>query len=215
MMFTPNQPDSQNDNSNLDDLFSSSPNNSVPDSPYTPPPPQPQQRRNNPILYIILGVVIAFICLCVGCIGVIVATGAYVSRDPTFQAGFATGAARTGPPAVLPSSGVSKGSLRAGQQQNGQLGPFDQDIWKYKGNRDEQITITVSAGERTLALLVGLYDANGKLLIGNNAISAFNQPQTLTYTLPDDGTYSILVTGLGGTANSNGNYTITVSSNAR
>ncbi len=246
-MFSPTQPDSQNDpqsnkpkNDNLDDLFSSSPTppqnqgpvddlfssppsgNAPAGGPYTPPPPQPQQRRGNPILYIILGVVIALMCLCVGCIAIFGGSIFAVSQNPTFQAGFATGKAAVGTgmamgaaPTALPSDATSKGILSANQQQSGSLTGFTQDVWTYNGKSGEAITINVTAQDSHQAVVAGLYGANGKLLIGTTLVSSIQPTQTLQFTLPADGTYSILVGALGGTAGVNGNYTIKVQSSAR
>jgi hypothetical protein len=214
-MFTPNQPDSQNDNNDIDDLFSSPPNNNAPAGPYTPPPPQSEPRRTNAFLYVILGIVIAFLCVCVGCIALAAGSYTLLSRDPTFQSIFASSLSRREVPASLPSDVTAKGLLTAGQQESGQLSAVQQDVWKYKGSPNEKISIQVSSEDRSLPLLIGLYDANGKLLIGNNVLTAFSREQTITFTLTDSTTYSILVTAVGGTANSNGNYNITVGSNAR
>ena len=246
-MFSPTQPDSQNDpqsnkpkNDNLDDLFSSSPtppqnqgpvddlfsspppNNAPAGGPYVPPPPQPPQRRGNPVLYIILGVVIAFMCLCVGCIAITGGSIFAISQNPTVKAAvatgqvaFGTGMAMGAAPTALPSDVQTKGAITANQQQSGNLTGFNQDVWTYNGKSGEAITINVTAQDSHQAMVAGLYDATGKLLIGTTLVSSIQPTQTLQFTLPADGTYSILVGALGGTAGVNGNYTVKVQSSAR
>lgn len=242
-MFSPTQPDSQpekpkNDN-NIDDLFSS-PASSAPkakndapvddlfsapppqNSPYTPPPPQPQQRGGNRVLYIILGVVIAFMCVCIACIAVAGGSVFAVFQDPTVQAGLATGKASiatvqgivgTGValasvPTALPPDAVSKGSISTGVSQTSTLGAVSRDMWKYDGKGGDKITILVKPQNSELSMNVAIYGTNDKLISKNLVLS--DTDPGFSVKLPDDGTYSIVVASLGGIGDSTGAYTITV-----
>ena len=71
------------------------------------------------------------------------------------------------------------------------------------------MTVTVKAQDQKLDLMVGLYDTEGKIL-AKKSVLEIGSTVTLTQTLPASGTYSVLVYGLGGTAYSNGAYTIVV-----
>ena len=227
-MFTPTDPNSQNNqqsnqpnsSDNLDDLFSSPPpSGPASGSPYTPPPPQPQQKRGNAILYIILGMVIAFMCICVGCIAITGGSFLAVANNPTVKAALATGQVAFGTgiasgmaPDTLPSGTTDKGAITANQQQSGVLSNLEQDVWKYTGKKGEQITVNVTAQDSHQLIVLGLYDSSSELLVGNRVINSGQPTQTISFALPTDGTYSILVLAFGGTGNASGNYSITVQS---
>jgi hypothetical protein len=258
-MFSPTQPDSQpekpkNDNSNLDDIFSSPsssagtpppysppPQNTggVDDlfsspppntgGPYTPPPQPPQQRGNNRVLYIILGIVLAFMCVCVACIAVAGGSVVAVFQDPTFKAGFATGQAGFATagsnlgtlqgvlgtagasgviPTQLPPDAVSKGALNVGQSQTSTLGAVARDAWKYDGKGGDRIVINAKPQDPDLILNLAIYDPSGQL-VDKTVLFTSDQPG-LTVRLPNDGTYTIVISALGGTANNSGSYTVSV-----
>lgn len=213
-MFTPNEPEKPKNSDNLDDLFSSPPNTGESGSLYTPPlaQPQQQQRRTSPVLYIILGIVVASMCICVGCVVVTGGSIFAIAQNPTVKAAVGTGMALGEAPEALPPGASVKGTLTSGQQQSGQLSDFGRDVWKYVGKKGEQITVSISAQDRGLQLIFGVYDTDGKRLVKNSLFNSAQPNQSLAASLPDEGTYSILVSSLGGTANSNGNYTITVNS---
>jgi hypothetical protein len=82
-------------------------------------------------------------------------------------------------------------------------------VWTFSGKNAQTITITVTPQNQTLFPKLGLYDSTGALLDKTSVIKT-GLNAVVTHTLPADGTYSILVYGLGGTANSNGSYSILV-----
>src|SRR5450432_177461 len=174
---------SQN-NDNMDDLFN--PRSSAGSSggtsggggnmgtPYTPPPPQPNQRKQNPILYIILGLILGVICICGACVliagGSLAAGVSAVANNPTVKAAiqtgqvaFGTGIAVVDVPEKLPSDAKDAGTLSAGQQQTGQLGSFERQVWKYEAHSGENITVAVGAANSTqvLVLTLGVYNSGG------------------------------------------------------
>ncbi len=180
-------------------------------TPYVPPPMMPgQQRRGpNPVLMIVVGVIIGVLCLCGGCIAI---TGGGVLaflNNPTVQAGLGTGFAMAEAPVSLPADATQKGSLTLGQSASAQLGATEQQVWTFKGTNGQTVTITVTPQDKNLYPMLGLYDSNGNRLDKTPLLKG-NTNAVLTDKLPADGTYSILVFGLGGTANSNGAYTIVV-----
>src|SRR5260221_14128734 len=115
---------------NIDDLFNARPASSGSGgnmgTPYTPPPMQPNQSRQNPILYIVLGLILGWICICGGCLllggGSLFAGINAVANAPTVKAAlapgqvaFGTGVAIMEGPSKLPSDANDQGSLSAGQ----------------------------------------------------------------------------------------------------
>ncbi|SRR5258707_9046409 len=216
-------PTGSQNNDNLDDLFNARPasgdsgGNMGTGTPYTPPPMQPNNKpRQNPILYIVLGLILGVICICGGCLllggGTLFAGINAVANDPTVKAALATGQVAFGTgvaimevPSKLPSDANDQGTLSAGQQQTGQLSTMERQVWKYQTHAGEKIKVTVSATAGDVALTLGIYNSSGD----NVAKSAApNLKQTLSYTVPSDGTISVLVGGFG----NSGNYTIQVTS---
>src|SRR4029077_3671972 len=90
----------------------------------------------------------------------------------------------------------SAGSIATGNTQSGQLLLMKPDVWQYQGSA-QKITITVNAQKNTFEPMLGLYDSGGTLLAKATSPSGGGS-QTLTYQLPADGTYNIVVAGLGG-----------------
>ncbi len=207
----------------LDELFGPAPTASStgapaaqrgvgPAQPYTPPPYVPPQsgarKQRNPLLYVLLGLVIALVCICGLCMALFGGSIVAIFRNPTVQALVGTGVSMLQAPDTLPSDAQSQGTLTPNQQKSGTFEPFTQQVWKYRGKKGEQITITATASASNLEVYLGLYDSSGQLLqrtkFGNTG-----RTQTLTATLTDDATYNILVGALGGAT---GNYNITVQS---
>jgi len=229
MTNQPDNPKQPQGSEPLEDFFKSTTPSSAPgqggSTPYTPPayvppPAQPGQRRGpSPILLIILGVLIGFVCICGGCFALTGGSIFAVLSNPTVQAGistaqvaFGTGAAMAGAPAALPPDSTQKGALTLGQQGSAQLNATERQVWTFNGKNGATGTITATAQDKNLLLVIGLYKPDGSLLTSTPALnlSGLSGNVTLSYTLPADGTYSILVYGLGGTANSNGAYSIVV-----
>jgi hypothetical protein len=173
--------------------------------PYTPPSPGAKSQRN-PLLYVLLGLVIAAVCICGACLLLFGGSIAAVLSNPTVQAAVSTGITLIQAPDSLPAGVATAGTLSANQQRTGSLEPLSQQVWKYDGKQGEQITISASGSN--LELYLGLYDSGGKLISRTN-IGNTGRSQTLTATLPSDATYSILVGALGGNF---GSYTIEVRS---
>lgn len=217
-------------NDNLDDIFhplDSSTDNSVPPistapssgsvppplQGYVPPPPSGQPRRPPPILYILIGVALTLVCLCGLCVALLGLGAANVASNPTVRAGMVTlqGALSTAAtlvdvPQQLPKNNRSAGSIGAGDTQSGQLLVMKQDVWQFQGSA-QKITITVSALKGTFEPMIGLYDSEGTLLAKATSPSG-GGVQTLMYQIPSEGTYNILVAGIGGAP---GSYDIKVS----
>ncbi len=184
-----------------------------PSSGRVPPYPAPvaaQPRRTNPLVFVLLGMVGILICICGACVLLFGGSFFALMRDPTVQAVVSTGITRVEAPDRLPSDARPQGTITSGRSQTDRLGPLEQHTWKYQGHSGERITVTVSAQTATLNVFVGLYDSSG-MLLSRSDIARTNRDQTLAETLPDDGTYSILIGGLGG---SFGSYQIQVTSSS-
>jgi hypothetical protein len=211
----------------LDDLFAPPPTRSQPAStgsapggpgpivytppPYVPPPPSAAPRKGrSPVLYILIGLVIALVCVCGGCLALTGGSFLAVVNNPTVQAAFGTGIAMIDAPQQLPTDATKKGTIRPNQSQTAQINLLQRHVWTYQGQANESITISVSVTSGVLPY-IGLYDASGNLVaktqIGNSA-----RTQTVTTTLPQDANYSILVGGIAGNVAS---YTLQVQSGSR
>jgi hypothetical protein len=185
---------------------------------YTPPPPTGQQKKSNPLLYILIGLVVATACICGGCLLLGGGSLLTVVNNPTFQAAIGTGITLVQAPDRLPSGMTSQGTLGPNNTQTKQLPPFTQHSWRYQGQGSETITVRVEALDQTgsnrttgLYPYIGIYDSNGSLLERSEPTGT-DRIQTLTYILPSNGTYTILVGGFGGTF---GRYEIEVQSSSR
>lgn len=188
---------------------------------YTPPPYSPSataKKGRNPIIYILLAVLIGSVCVCGACVAVAGLGGAAFLNDPTVQASFGTAGAIIGTgvnlvqaPDKLPAGAKKQGSLSANQSKTARLAALEQHTWQYQGKRGEAITITVKTSTNNFDPYIGLYDAEGSLVSRTDA-GRTGSTKTLTETLRDDATYTILVGGLGGAP---GNYTITVTSRSQ
>lgn len=183
-----------------------------PGSGYVPPPPSAQQRRPPPIMYILIGVALTLVCLCGLCAALFGLGAANIANNPTVRAGMgtlqgvvSTAATLVDLPQQLPKNNRSAGSIGAGDTQSGQLLLMKQDVWQFQGSA-QKITITVSAQKGAFEPMIGLYDSGGALLAKATSPSGGNQ--TLTYELQSEGTYNILVAGIGGAP---GSYDIKVS----
>ncbi|GEM_PF-935654 len=179
--------------------------------PYVPPPPQAQKKGRSPLVYILIGLALAAVCVCGGCLLLTGGSLAAIFGNPTVQAAFGTGFAIFEAPDKLPSDAQSMGTIPPNQQRTGQLDFFKSQVWTYQGMRNEAITITVTMSSSNAAPYIGLYDRNGKLL-ERTRLTNSGRTNTLSTTLTDDATYSILV---GGVAGSRTNYTIQVQSGSR
>jgi hypothetical protein len=204
MSFQPNEPKNKND-----DPFASLDNPQGETVPYTPPTYAPQQKKGpNTLLMILLGAAIATVCICGACIAIAGGSIASVVNNPTFQAGMGTALSIMDLPDTLPSSATEKGTIEANSTDSGNLEtPFSNDVWTYQGKSGEQLTIRLDSNESGLNN-IGIYDSEGKVLQKTKLVDANRQKNSssLTYTLPSDGTYSILVGGV------DGRYTLEVSS---
>jgi len=200
-----------------DDLFAPLPAG-APAPVYTPPPydATTAKKGRNPIIYLLIAVGIAAVCVCGACVGLPLLGGAAVLRDPTFQAGFSTAGAIIGTgvslvqaPDSVPADAKEQGSINANQSKTGRLGALDQHTWQYQGKSGESVTITVkTANNSSFDPYLGLYDADGNLL-KRTETGRTGTTKTLIATLSDDATYTILVGSIGGAP---GSYTLTVSS---
>jgi hypothetical protein len=173
--------------------------------PYVPPPPGTQSKRN-PLLYIIVGLLIATVCICGGCFVITGGSIAAIFSNPTVQAIVNTGITLIQAPDRLPGDVNDQGTINANQQQSASLAVLQPHAWKYNGKKGEQITVTANSSD--LQLYLGVYDSSGRLLKRTDFGQNGHNP-TLTVTLPDDSMYSIFVGANGG---STGSYTITVKS---
>ncbi len=172
--------------------------------------PPAQKSGTNPLVYVLIALIVAVVCICVGCAALFGGSIAAVINDPTFQAVLGTGFTMFEAPDRLPNGAASQGTLNPNQSRSAQLDPLEQHVWKYQGRSREPITITVSTESSTFNAFIGIYDASGKL-ISRSAAGRTGRTASLTVTLPSDGTYSILVGGLGG---SFGTYQIQVTSSS-
>ncbi|MCC7448631.1 MAG: hypothetical protein IT324_14520 [Anaerolineae bacterium] len=201
-----------------DDMFAPLPAGS-PAPVYTPPPynPATAQKGRNPIVYLLIALGIAAICVCGVCVGLPLLGGVAVLGDPTVQAGFSTAGAIIGTgvslvqaPDSLPTNAKEQGSISANQSKTGRLGALDQHTWQYQGKSGESITIAAkTANSSSFDPYLGLYDADGNL-IKRTQTGRTGSTLTLDVTLADDATYTILVGSIGGAP---GSYTLTLSSN--
>lgn len=190
---------------------------------YVPPYPpmyggQPQQqqprKRGGAMRTFIIILLVITVCVCGVCVGVPLIGSVVVMNNPTLQAAAKTVGAVVGTgvtfiqaPDRMPTDGVNKGTLTAGKPQSEALGMLEKHIWQYQGKSGENVTISAKAQVDTLQVFMGLYDSNGNLLKRSSGVA--DRSSTLTYPLPGDGTYSILVAGLGG---SSGAYTVQLTS---
>jgi Tetratricopeptide repeat len=166
---------------------------------YIPPayvPPATKKQRS-PVLYVLLGLAIALVCICGAC-GLL--------AGPSFATIFGTAMSMIQAPSTLPGDATQMGTLRPNQTQSGSAGLLEQQVWKYNGRQGEQITVTASGPN--LEIFLGVYDPKGQL-VSRTRFGNTGRAQSLTATLPEDGTYSILVGSLAGAS---GSYTISVQS---
>ena len=211
----------------LDDLFAPMPpgntpaySSNVPSSgpTYTPPayvpPPAPpvQKKGRSPLLYILIGLVIAVACICGACLLLTGGSFLAVFNNPTFQAAVGTSFSMFDAPNKLPTDAKNMGSISPNQSQSAQLKLLERHVWKYDGVANESIDITVTATTGNTPPYIGLYDKNGNIVVKTQLGKTTGKTQTLTATLSEDATYSILVGGLAGNTAS---YTITVNSTSR
>ncbi len=208
-----------------DDIFSLPPSGSPSSTnqpyvvpPYSGPTNTPSQQRGpSRMLYIIIGMIVAVFCICGGCIALAGGSFMAVFNNPTVQAALVTaqsaigtGSAFLQAPDRLPSGADKQGALLPDQSKTGNMSAFTPQTWTYNGQSGEKITITVRGSQNSFDPIVGVYDISGKLLARND-LSSSNQGQSFTATLPSDGTYTILVSSLGGAP---GSYTIALKSNS-
>jgi hypothetical protein len=204
MTYQPNDPNNQNN-----DPFAPL---SSPGTPgYTPPAYTPQQQKKGPntLLMILLGAAVATVCICGACVAIAGGSIASVVNNPTFQAGMGTAFSIMDLPDTLPSSAKEKGTIEPNDSKSGSLTTvLENDVWTYQGKSGEKLTITLDTTESGLNH-IGIYDSDGKVLQKTKLVNTSGKDQTirtLTYTLPSDGTYSILIGGV------DGRYTLEVSS---
>jgi hypothetical protein len=172
--------------------------------------PPAQKSGTNPLVYVLIALIVAVVCICVGCAAIFGGSIAAVINDPTFQTILGTGFTMFEAPDRLPSGAASQGTLSPNQSRTAQLDPLEQHVWRYQGRSGEQITIVVSTQSSTFNPFIGIYDASRRL-VSRSAAGRTGRTVTLIAPLPTDGTYSILVGGLGG---SFGTYTIRVTSSS-
>jgi hypothetical protein len=175
-----------------------------------PPYTQPEKKGPNRLLYILLGLILGVFCICGTCV---VGSGvlfSQVASNPTFQAIVGTGFARIQAPDTLPASAQSKGTIKANQPVTDTLDAMSDDAYKYQGKSGEQITVTVQSISRSLVPYIGIYDSSGKVQAKSIASSA-DRSQSVTYTFPNNATYTILV---GPFSTTSGDYTLTVTSSS-
>ncbi len=234
-MFTPATPPSSATPSpsgsqiseSVDDLFAPLPPSGGPASqqppaagprtytppPYVPPPPSQMQRKGrSPLLYILIGLALAVVCVCGACLLLTGGSLAAIFGNPTVQAAFGTGFAMIDAPQQLPSDAQKMGTINPNQQKSGQAEFLKSQVWSYQGMSNEAITITVTMSGSNATPYIGLYDRNGNLVTKTQLGSSTGRTKTLSTTLTDDGTYSILV---GAIAGNRTGYTIQVQSGSR
>lgn len=86
----------------------------------------------------------------------------------------------------------------------GVLNPLAWHTWTYTAKLDETITISVNPISDGFIPILGLYDSDGRLIISAQEDRMAPQ-KSLVYTFTRAGTYTILVSNIGGAA---GKYTI-------
>ena len=175
------------------------------------PRPPAANSGTNRLVYVLIGLIVATVCICVGCAALLGGSLATVFNNPTFQAVLGTGFTMFEAPDRLPSGAGNQGAINPNQTRTAQLDPLEQHVWKYQGRSGEQITITVNTESSTFNAFIGVYNASGKL-VSKSAAGRTGRTASLASTLPADGTYSILVGGLGGNF---GTYSIQVASASR
>lgn len=116
----------------------------------------------------------------------------------------AVGDDRIEPPAMLPvRSGNDVSILPFGDVSEtwdpGVLDPLAWHTWTYTAKRDETITILVNPISDGFIPILGLYNSDGKLIIGAQEDRTTPQ-KSLTYIFTRAGTYTILVGNIGGAA---------------
>jgi hypothetical protein len=117
------------------------------------------------------------------------------------QAAFGTVGAMVDVPATLPADATERGNLENGQSESvTSQADLTSDVWTYKTDGSQQVTISVDTGSNTAStlVLIGVYDSNGKLITKSSLSSSSSNKRayTLSASLPSSGTYSILVKGV-------------------
>ncbi len=103
---------------------------------------------------------------------------------------------------------IDKGSINTGQTVNGTVDTFDDDGWTFEGRAGQTVTIEANATDGILDTELFLYAPGGTLLDENDDINFLDgdTDSRITFTLPEDGTYGIVVSAFG----TGGDYQLSV-----
>ena len=128
-------------------------------------------------------------------------------------------AVAAGAKAIAPVKAIDQ--LTSGQPVTGTLTPTDRqfddktsfDIWPYAGTAGEQVTITLVSDDFDTFLILRLLRGNtleGAVDVGFDDDSAGDLNSTLTVTLPETGTYAVIVNSVA--AGAQGSYQLVAAS---
>ncbi len=185
----------------------------------------PRRSGPNPVVIVLLLAV--FGCVACTAIGLIGGGGRLlqmgqqflltVTANPDFQ-DFATVAASSGTLAAfsansgsgqaLPTGLTNRGSLSYGQVLSNTVAGTKDDSWTFTGKAGDQVTIEADASNESLDPQLALYDTSRRQIAQNDDIDfGTNKNARLIVTLPETGTYTIVVSAFG----SGGAYTLHLS----